>query len=194
MVAHLLTIAFKFQVFSLLPSSEGFAEFMGHYSTVFSVSTVVISVLWVVLGAWLLVNKGWRTTALCGALSILVGGVIFFGASAITGSPSWLYQGIYNGTLASTERVLFFPLVQILYLYIPYQARLRAKIVTEMIALPLVTTIPPLVFQGLLVFLPMSTITLYLNIPAVFILMVLLVPTIRSISSKFVDKFSTAAH
>lgn len=192
MVKNLLTIIFKSQLKTQLPSPAAYSEFMGHYSIAVGSSTIAISALWVVLGTWLLLRKGWRTTAICGSISILTGGLIFLGSSTASESVSWLSQGIYTGALVGTTSALFFPLVQMLYLYMPYQTRFRAKVATEMVALPLMKAVPSLITQGLVVvFMSISAITIYLKI-LVPILMVLLVLAIKRISSKFSDRFPVA--
>lgn len=143
---------------------------MGNYSRSVGSATIAISIIWAVLGTWLILKKGWKTTALYASLSILVGGIIF-----LSFSLSWLGQAVFNGLLMGTASALFFPLVQMLYLYLPYQPRFKTKIITEAIALPLMKAVPSLTMQGLLVaFGSIASIALYLKI-LVPILMVLFV-------------------
>ncbi len=189
MVKSLLDILFKSQLRTQFPDPTSYSKFMGYYSISVGSSTLVISIIWAVLGTWLISKKGWKTTALYASLSVLVGGIVFLSLS-VSESVSWLNQGIFTGLLTGTTNALFFPLIQILYLYMPYQTRLRTKIATEMIALPLMKWIPSLATQGLLiVFGSITAITLYLKI-LVPILVVLLVIANRRASSKFSDRFS----
>ncbi len=146
MVKSFLDILFKSELRTQFPDAVSYSKFMGNYSMSVGSAIFAISIIWAVLGTWLILKKGWKTTALYASLSILVGGIIFLSLSL-----SWLGQGIFNGLLVGTASALFFPLVQILYLYLPYQNRFKTKIVTEMIALPLMKAVPSLTTQGLLV-------------------------------------------
>lgn len=78
MIKNLLTILFKFQLKTQLSSPVIYSKFMGLYSTTVGTSTVIVSILWLALGTWLLVKKSWRTTVICGSISILLGGIVFF--------------------------------------------------------------------------------------------------------------------
>ncbi len=180
MVKSFLDILFKSQLKTQFPDPASYLKFMGYYSMSVGSATIAISIIWAVLGTWLILKKGWKTTALYASLSILVGGIIFLSLSS-----SWLNHGIFTGLLMSTTFALFFPLIQILYLYMPYQTRFRTKIVTEMIALPLMKGIPSLIMQGLLViFGSIAAITLYLKI-LVLSLMVLLIIASKRAGSRF---------
>lgn len=170
MIKSLLDTLFKSQIRNQFPNPADYHHFMGNYSMSVGSATIAISIIWAVLGTWLILKKGWKTTALYASLCILVGGIIF-----LSFSLSWLRQGIFNGLLAGTASTLFFPLIQILYLYLPYQNRFKTKIVTEMIAFPLMKAVPSLTTQGLLVaFGSIAAIALYLKI-LIPVLMVLLI-------------------
>jgi hypothetical protein len=72
-----------------------------------------------------------------------------------------------------------------LYLYMPYQNRFRTKIVTEMIALPLMKGIPSLATQWLIVlFGSIAAITLYIKILVPILLVLLIIASIR-VGSRF---------
>lgn len=175
MAKSFLDILFKSQHKAQFPDPTAYQNFMGNYSMSVSTSIITISIIWAVLGTWLILKKGWKTTALYASLSILVGGIIFLS------SLSWLNQGIFTGLLISSSSALFFPLIQILYLYMPYQYRFRTKIVTEMIALPLMKGIPSLTMQGLLViFGSIAAITLYLKILVPILMVLLIVASTRA--------------
>ena len=78
MVERILTLTTLFyQVKTQFLGSSKFmgdySKFMGDYSVSVNLSTIIISVLWVVLGTWLILKKGWRTTALFGSMSTLIG-------------------------------------------------------------------------------------------------------------------------
>lgn len=171
MVKSFLDILFKSQLQNHLPDPASYSMSVGS-------ATIAISIIWAVLGTWLILKKGWKTTALFASLSILIGGIIFLSLSS-----SWLNQGIFTGLLTSTTSALFFPLIQILYLYIPYQNRFKTKIVTEMIALPLMKGIPSLTMQGLLIiFESIAAITLYLKIIVSILMALLIIASIRAAS------------
>ncbi|MCP5491590.1 MAG: hypothetical protein H7A40_00925 [Chlamydiales bacterium] len=183
MIKSFLDILFKSELKTQLPDAASYSKFMGAYSISIGSATIAISIIWAVLGTCLILKKGWKTTSLYASLSILVGGIIF-----LSFSSSWLGQGVFNGLLLGTASALFFPLIQILYLYLPYQNRFKTKIVTEMIALPLMKAIPSLTMQGLLVaFGSIAAIALYLKI-LVPILMVLLIIASYRASLKTFDK------
>ncbi len=170
MIKNFLDILIKFQIKTQSLKPADYQLFMGSYLRFVVSATIAISIIWVILGTWLILKKGWKTTALYASLSILVGGIIF-----LSSSLSWPGLGVFNGLLVTTASFLFFPLTQILYLYLPYQNRFKTKIVTEMIALPIMMAVPSLTTQGLLVtFGSIAAIALYLKI-LVFILMVLLI-------------------
>ncbi len=182
MIKSFLDILFKSELRTQFPGAATYLKFMEAYLMSVGSATIAISIIWAILGTWLILKKGWKTTALYASLSILVGGIIF-----LSFSLSWLGQGIFNGLLVGTASALFFPLIQILYLYLPYQNRFKTKIVTEMIALPLMKAVPSLATQGLLVaFGSIAAIALYLKI-FVPILMVLLVIASYRASLKTLD-------
>lgn len=182
MIKSFLDILFKSELRTQFPDATSYSKFMGAYSMSVSSAIIAISIIWAVLGTWLILKKGWKTTAIYASLSILIGGIIF-----LSFSLSWLGQGIFNGFLVGTASALFFPLIQILYLYLPYQNRFKAKIVTEMIVLPFMKAIPSLTTQGLLVaFGSIAAIALYLKI-LIPILMVLLIVASYRASLKTLD-------
>lgn len=182
MIKSFLDILFNSELRTQLPDATSYSKFMGAYSMSVGSATIAISIIWAVLGTWLILKKGWKTTAIYASLSILLGGSIF-----LSFSLSWLGQGIFNGLLVGTASALFFPLIQILYLYLPYQNRFKTKIVTEMIALPFMKAIPSLTTQGLLVaFGSIAAIALYLKI-LIAILMVLLIVASYRASLKTLD-------
>jgi ATP/ADP translocase len=176
MVKSLLDILVKPQIRAQFPNPTDYQQFMGNYSMSVSSATIAISIIWAILGTWLILKKGWKATALYASLSILLGGIIF-----LTFSLSWLGHGIFNGLLVGTASSLFFPLVQILYLYLPYQNRFKAKIVTEMIALPLMKSVPSLTTQELLVaFGSIAAIALYLKILVPILIVLLVIASYRT--------------
>lgn len=184
MVNKFLDIVFRSQLKGVIPTSQTYTELMGYFSSTVVISTIIASALWAVIGTWLLLKKGWRVTAMCSSISILSGGVVFLIISNTVAPASWLSQGIFSGLLTGTATTLFFALVQILYLYLPSQSRFTTKVVTEMIALPLLAGIPSLVTQALLTTGPLSSLTPIFNI-LVLILMILLVFASTRASSKF---------
>lgn len=185
MVKSFLALLFKSQLRTRLPDMVSYTKFMAKYSMSVGSATIVFSIIWAVLGTWLILKKGWKITALYASLSILVGGIIYLSLSS-----SWLNQGIFTGLLTSTTGALFFPLIQILYLYMPYQNRFRTKIITEMIALPLMKGIPPLAVQWLIViFGSIAAITVYLKILVPVFLGLLIIASMRAGSLKTSQKF-----
>jgi len=189
MVAHILTLLFKYHAKTQFSDPITYSHFMSNYSKLLGFSTILISLLWLVTGTRLILKKGFKTTILCGVISVLIGGLVYFSLSIADQSVDWFNQGMFTGLLKETTAALFFPLIQMLYLNLPSQARLRTKIVTEMIALPIMTSIPSLLTQGLLiVFGSMSAISLYLNI-LTLILVGLVVVASRRISSRFTHEF-----
>lgn len=176
MIKSFLDILFKSELRTQLPDAASYSKFMGAYSMSVGSATIVISIIWAVLGTWLILKKGWKTTSLYASLSILVGGIIF-----LSFSLSWLGQGVFNGLLVGTASALFFPLIQILYLYLPYQNRFKTKIVTEMIALPIMKAVPSLTTQGLVVaFGSIAAIALYLKILTPVLVVLLIVASYRA--------------
>lgn len=185
MIKGFLDFLFKSQLRTQFPDPASYSTFMADYSLSAAAGTLIISMIWAVLGTWLILKKGWKTTALYASLSILAGGIIFLSLSL-----SWLNQGIFTGLLISTASTLFFPLIQILYLYIPYQNRFKTQIVTEMIVLPIMKEVPSLTMQGLLViFGSIAAMTFYLKIIIPILIVLLIIASKRASSSK--DKLQT---
>lgn len=183
MVKSFLDIIFKLQIKAQFPDPVSYSKGISYFTASVGYSTLAISMIWVVLGTWLILKKGWKTTALSASISIFVGGMIFLSVTSL-----WLNQGIFTGLLISATSVLFFPLIQMLYLYKPYHDRFKTKIMTEMVALPLMKAIPPLTIQGLVVmFGSMPPIIPYLKI-FVIGLMGLLVFVSQRLGSRFLDK------
>lgn len=183
MIKNFLHFLFKSKLRTQFPDKASYSKFMGAYLMSIDSATIAISIIWAVLGTWLILKKGWKTTALYASLSILGGGIIF-----LSFSLSWLGQGVLNGLLLGTASALFFPLVQMLYLYLPYQNRFKTKIVTEMIALPLMRVIPSLTTQGLLVaFGSIAAIAFYLKILVAVLMVLLIIASIRA-RPKTLDK------
>jgi len=181
MVGSLLHTVFISQI--KMQISNNHSAFMGNYLIANSITTLILAILWVVLGTWLILKRGWKTTALWGSLSVLIGGLVYLGFSAVQ-SVSWLGQGIFSGLLIGTKSALFFPLIQIAYLILPFQARFRTKVVTEMIALPLMTGTLALVTQLFLLALgSMSVVSIYFKI-FIPILLALLVIASRRLGSR----------
>lgn len=188
MAKNILSTLWKFQVKSQMPSPNVYSNFFGRFSVTVAATTLIISILWVILGTWILKKKGWRTAAWSGFLSVIIGGLLFFGFSIGNSSVSWLNQGIFTGVLTTTTSGLFFPLIQILYLYLPFQNRFETKVATEMVALPLMKAIPSLMTQGLIMtFGSLSAAALYLQI-LVPIFMLLLYIAYKRLGSKFSDR------
>lgn len=183
-----ITILFKMQMRAETTSPSAYSVLMGKYSMVLGSASILFSILWLILGAWILLRKGWKSTALFTSMSILVGSLIFFGEMFLNRSTSLITAGVYNGLLTGTTSILFFPLIQLLYLYLPAKIRFRTKITTEMICLPIITALSPLIMQMLiLAFGSLSAITIYLKIlPLIFILLLILAT--KRISSQFTDK------
>ena len=175
MIENLLNIFFKSQVRMQFSDPNSYSNFMGSYSMSEGLSTIAMSILWAILGTWLILKRGWRITALVGSISVLVGGLIFLGFLLANQSVSWLNQGAMVGLLKGTATALFFPLVQIIYLYMPEQVRFRTKVLTEMVILPLMKSLPSIAIQGLLIiFGSISAVTIYGEI-FILILLILLV-------------------
>ena len=176
MIRSFLDILFKSELKPQFPDAASYSKFMGAYSMSVGSATITISIIWAILGTWLILKKGWKTTALYASLSILIEGII-----CLSLSSSWLGQGVFNGLLVGTASALFFPLIQILYLYLPYQNRFKTKIVTEMIALPIMKAVPSLTTQGLLVtFGSIAAIALYLKILVPILMVLLIVASYRA--------------
>ena len=155
---------------------------------IIGLSTIVVSILWVTLWTLIFAKKNWKSTPIYGSISILLIGLIFLSSTAISKSILWINQGIYTSILLSTKSALFFPIIQILYLGLSCQRRFRAKIAIEMIALPIMRSVPSLMIQGLMIiFGSINAITTYLKI-IILIFMVLLVIAGKKMSSKFLDK------
>lgn len=148
LVNMLLNNCFKTQLRVQIPTSSAYMQFLGKYSFTVSIVGIVVSVLWAVLGTKLIIKSNWRATAVYGSLFVLIGGLIFFSVSAVLKNLSWLNQGVYIAFLTTTKSMLFLPLVQLLYLQLPAQARFRAKITTEMAIIPLMTFVCSLAVQG----------------------------------------------
>lgn len=189
MVEHLLNIFFKFQVKMQISDLNSYSYFMASYSSSLGKSRIIISILWATFGTWLILKRGWRATALVGSISVLVGGVVFFGFSYANQSVSGINQGVMVGLLKGTATFLFFPLIQIIYLYMPEQVRFRTKVLMEMALLPLMKGIPSIAVPSLLVvFGSMSAVIVYGEI-FIFILLILLVAASIIIGRKH-KKFS----
>lgn len=164
MIKSLLEMLLKSESRMQFSDPKSYFVFMKHYSTAAGSFTILISILWVVLGSWLLRKKSVRTMATYGAVSLLAGGFIYLSSTAITNATSWATHGIYSALLTGTYSALFFPLIQIIYLYFPHQKRFRNKIITEMCALPLMESIPSLAIQGLIMFGGFAFISVYCKI------------------------------
>lgn len=180
MIKNFLDIFFKSQLKTQFPDPASYSKLMSYYSISLGSTTIAISVIWAVLGTWLILKKRWKITALYASVSILLGGITFLSLS-----PTSLNQGIFSGLLISTTNIIFFSLIQILYLHISSQNRFKTKIITEIIALPLMKEIPSLTIQGLLIiFGSITAIHLYIKI-IVLVLMLLLIIASRVAASSF---------
>ncbi|MDB2613870.1 NTP/NDP exchange transporter [Chlamydiales bacterium] len=180
-INRLMTILFKSDVRREIPDPEMYSHFMGTYSSTVGIATIVFAFFWMGLGTLSLLKKGWKFTAFLGVSSLLIGGAIFLGFTILTEfSLYWLPYGVYSGLLLGTTSALFFPLIQVLYLYLPSNARFRTKVVTEMIFLSLMAVIPTLITQGLLVQLTsINPIAIYLELLTPIALLLLFVAVIR---------------
>ena len=146
MVKSFLEILFKSGIKTQFPNPADYMQFMAKYATYFNSGMMVISIILAIIGTYMICKKSWKFVALLATISVLFGAILYFLAPL-----SSVANGIANGLFVSTLSVLFFPLVQILYLHLPYQKRLRTKILTEMIALPLMKAVPSISIQGLIV-------------------------------------------
>jgi ATP/ADP translocase len=143
-----LDFLLKTQVKTLFPTAVKYQQFILEYSQTFTRSLVFIGILWFILGTWLVLKKGWKTPLKIALVSILLASVLF-----INFAFQPIGQGMFQGFLNGTSVVLFFPFVQLLYLHLPFQRRLKTKVATEMIAVPLMNAAPALILQGLIVIL-----------------------------------------
>lgn len=176
MVKNCLDILFKYQMKTQFPNPKDYQVAIGSYSIYLGYLTFAVSIIWIVLGTWLIIKKGWKTTSLWAACSILIGGVIFLSCSI-----SWLKQGIFNSLLLGTASTLFFPLIQLLYLHLPVQHRFKTKIITEMIPLPLMNALPALAAQGLLMkFGSIAAIAIYLKILSIILMMLIILASYKA--------------
>lgn len=186
MVKRLLDMLLKQHLRTEFQTPDAYVKFVGKLSMSMGSSTIAFTILWVVLGTWLILKKGWRTTAILGATSILLGWAISVAISASSESTSWLNQGILNGLLLGTTYALFFPLLQMLYLYLPFKSRLKTKAATELITLPLLQGIPSLATQTLLLTVgSISVLAGYIKLLLVPILMILLLIACWVLGKKF---------
>lgn len=174
MVQHILNLLLKTRL-AEIKNAGAYSTVMSSYSITTGVVGILFFILWAIVGTMLLIKKGWRTTAISGAASIIAGGALYFASTISAGPTDWLYVGLYNTFFVATSASLFVPLIQILYLSLPAQIRLRAKVITEMIAMPLMTGIPSLAVL-------ITTSALYLKILVVVFLILLIVATKRLVS------------
>ncbi|MGK5595512.1 MAG: Npt1/Npt2 family nucleotide transporter [Parachlamydiaceae bacterium] len=187
MIAHILTTFFKSPIEMPLsgfnPNSPS-----GSYILSIGLSSATTSILWIIMGTWLISKQGWHTTALYGSMSVLMGGLAFLCSSVVTKEAgSWLGQAFFIGLLFGTTSSLFFPLIQIAYLFIPSQTRFRAQILTEMIALPLMKAISLFAVQRMIImFDSTSAISIYVKM-FISILLVLLVVASSVIGKRYKD-------
>jgi|GEM_PF-5217885 len=180
MASNILNTLLKAQLRDQTPNPSAYANIMGQYSMIIGFSGLGFSLIWVVLGTLLILKKGWKFTALTTSISTIIGG-IFFLFLPIT--P--LNLGIVSGLFEQTTSLVFFSLIQLLYLSLPYQNRFKTKLVTEMIALPIFLAIPTFSIQALFViFGSMAAISLYLKIIVPLLLALLIVASLRA-GSKF---------
>ena len=184
MIKSFLDIVFKYQLKTQFPKSTDYQEVLGTYSIYLGYLTLAISIVWIILGSWLIIKKGWKTTSLCAAWSIFIGGIVFLSCPL-----SWLGQGIFNALLLGTASTLLFPLVQILYLHLPVEHRFKTKIITEMIPLPLMKAAPALGAQGLLVsFGSIAAVTVYLKILSFVLMIFLLLASYKTYTKNLTTK------
>lgn len=185
MIGNILNIFFRSQVKMQFPDPISYTNFMASYSISAGSSSIIMSILWAILGSWLILKRGWRTTALVGSISVLVGGLVFLGFSFENQSVSLLSHGIMVGLLKGTLAALFFPLVQLIYLYMPAKVRFRTKVLTEMVLSPLIKGIPSIVMPGLfIVFGSISAVTIYGKI-FILILLILFVAASAIIGRRY---------
>lgn len=185
MIANSLGIFFKYKVQA---GRVSFSQVMGSYSETLMISTLVVTILWTLLCSWLILKKGWKTTALFGSISTLVGGFIYL--ITYYQPVSWFNQALINGLLTGTVSTLFFPLIQIAYLYLPVSSRFKTKVMTEMLALPLLKIIPFFITTGLFMsFNSMLLVEDYVTLGLTPVMLVLLVVASKRISS-WVARFS----
>ena len=184
----LLNVLLKYQTNLKLASPNAYAEFMGRYAMAAGGGMIIFSIIWVILGLVILRKKGWRAAAISGCWSIFLGGLLFLGLNSFSDALPWLQAGLYTSLIISTSSALFFPLVQLLYLCLPYQIRFRTKIVTEMIALPIMQSLPSFLVQGIIMALgSLAAAIFYLKILVPVFLLLLLVASRRA-GAKFADK------
>lgn len=192
-IKSFLLIPFKYKLSNQFADPVSYTKFLCKYSIVSECSELVVSIVWVVLGTWLMKKKGWKITAFFAALSLLVGGFIFLVSYPEIKLMHWLSQGVFTGFLTGTSFALFFPMIQVLYLYMPFQNRFTAKIITELIALPLMISVPNMLTQlSIFRFGSISVISQHFRTLIPFLLVLLLFAS-RGIGTRFSDKISTKA-
>jgi ATP/ADP translocase len=186
-VGELLGVLFKSQLRVQISDPSTYSKAMGAYNTIASGSTILFFIVFVVLGTWAFYKKGWHATAVCGVSLVILGGHTHLGAALFTGSMSISSQGIYNGFLIAVSSLIFFPLIQILYLYLPLHLRFRTKVITEMIIFPIMTSCVSFILIG--VFKAFGTRQLAFVMVAILavIFMVLLVPSVWYIRRRFLS-------
>ncbi|MCH9631709.1 MAG: hypothetical protein S4CHLAM6_00260 [Chlamydiae bacterium] len=132
-------------------SSTAYISYLGKFSAISGSLTVLFTLVWLVLGTKVLVNQGINRALKYGVAASALGAVAFFTLFNTKDIGLLFGQSISKSILISTTSCLFFPVIQILYLYLPQQVRFQKKVVTEMIAMPIIKSSSLFIVQSLII-------------------------------------------
>ncbi len=132
-------------------NSTAYLSYLGKFSTTSGTLTMLFTLAWLVLGTKVLVNQGISRAIKYGVTASIFGAVVFFALFNTKDMGLLFGQSISRSILISTTSCLFFPVIQILYLYLPQQVRFQKKVVTEMVAMPIIKSSSSFIIQSLII-------------------------------------------
>ncbi len=178
-------ILFRSSLKTLFSNPTNYMHFIGKFSSITGTLVMILTLFWAIFGTWMLINKGWKKTLNYGVISIFVGGLAFLALSNLGSTGLLIGQSISRSILVSTTSFLFFPLIQIFYLYLPKEVRFAKKVAVEMVALPLIKVSSSFIIQLLVIaFGSLSACRPYLMILFAFFLGIIYLAS-RSLRSHF---------
>ena len=145
-------VVFQFDLRAQFSSNAtAYLSYIGKFSTISGSLTFLFTLVWLILGTKVLINQGINKALKYGVAASALGAIAFFTLFNTKDMGLLFGQSISRSILISTTSFLFFPVIQILYLYLPQQVRFQKKVVTEMVAMPIIKSSSSFIIQSLII-------------------------------------------
>lgn len=131
MIAYFVNFVFKSQVKLQFPNPNDYVQMMGNFSIILGFTSLAFSIIWMIVGLYLLKKRGLsKTFSIVTYTTVIVAALYIIYAVVFS---SWIGLSLFISFFRASHAAIYYPLIQILYLYLPVGVRFSKKIIVEMI-------------------------------------------------------------